>query len=71
MTVIIFGGWRYTLEKWTVHITSCLLGGWSYTPKKWKVHRIMRRAHDVMCTVHFFGGIPPSTEKLLQLLLII
>ena len=24
-------------------------------------------AHEVMCTVHFCRGIPPSTEKLLQL----
>ena len=30
-------------------------GGWRYTPKKWKIHRIMRYAHDVMCTVHFLG----------------
>ena len=30
----------------------------------------MRVAYDVMCTVHFFRGIPPFTEKLLKLLLI-
>ena len=46
-------------------------GGRRHTPKKSTVHRIMHVAHDVMCTIHFLRGIPPSTEKLLQLLLII
>ena len=37
-------------------------------PEKIAVHRIMR---FVKCTVHFFGGIAPSTEKIVKLLLII
>ena len=43
--------------------------GW-YTLKKWMIHRIMRVA---WCEVYrpFFRGIPPSTKKLLQLVLII
>ena len=40
-------------------------------PEKLTIHCIMRVEHVVMCTIHFIRGKPPSTEKLLQLLLII
>ena len=39
----------------------------AYPSKIWTVHCIMR----VMCNIHFLRSLPLSTEKLLQLLLII
>ena len=37
-------------------------------PEKWTVHRIMRYAHDVMCTVHFFGGYTSIYRKIVTVI---
>ena len=53
----------------TMHMSLCenlQFKSWYKTTKKISIDF---NETDVMCTVHFFRGIPPSTEKLLQLFL--